>query len=635
MQCFETVLLSPEQQLQLAHWIAEADPHGSHTFELLFRASNDGFCAAAFHDRCDRQGPTVVVARKTDGYLFGGYTDMSWDCNSQWKQCKHAFLFSISGANKRKYPIVWGRFKKTGIFCGAEHGATFGREAAWSEHDMNLFHCCATTAARFCPRVGFCDGDNSDKLSVSCQVDQVEAFAVRACAKHDARAGSLPEAPPVSHASSLQPGHASLLEASPICSEAPQCSHSGMPDHARFCMHCGQPLRRSQARSRSPDMRGKFRDDGGLDLEIVGFKLFPEEECSDHHGDELLWDRFRARLLDFHSESCKNWDVKEEIEETGEVVTVPIGAVFNLQQRCSSRFRDGRTLEQTIRQLKNGQVNELKHPNFVLNVAKACLNGHALYWTLDHRRFLCMKLAGKQHVRVRIVLAGRAFDDFARKARERHHRDPAVAGEFQTLPNALPVTSTDEGPRRAATWSFCLWPENPEREGVLVTVWSNVVNLVQTDGLGKKFNQCFDHDKGQRHSDPYRFTSDTSSLSASITISKKMSELDERVKAVEKPEEEMYWRPNRQFRTSRLKGDAKAEGTQGTRCDMSWEAYTDILTKSVPLISHKKAQILTRECWRSGDADPSGIGVVTVCIVPKVAAEEYGNELGRNGAGTE
>eukprot|EP00913_Durusdinium_trenchii_P001237 g1140.t1 len=129
---------------------------------------------------------------------------------------------------------------------------------------------------------------------------------------------------------------------------------------------------------------------------------------------------------------------------------------------------------------------------------------------------------------------------------------------------------------------------------------------------------------------------------ASITISKKMSELDER--AVEKPEEEMYWRVLAYCTACRtpwcklpwrkhtcLKGDAKAEGTQGTRCDMSWEAYTDILTKSVPLISHKKAQILTRECWRSGDADPSGIGVVTVCIVPKVAAEEYGNELGRNG----
>mmetsp|Transcript_28461 Transcript_28461/g.45953 ORF Transcript_28461/g.45953 Transcript_28461/m.45953 type:complete len:219 (-) Transcript_28461:102-758(-) len=131
---------------------------------------------------------------------------------------------------------------------------------------------------------------------------------------------------------------------------------------------------------------------------------------------------------------------------------------------------------------------------------------------------------------------------------------------------------------------------------------------------------------------------------ASITISQKMSELDERVKAVEKPEEELYWRVLAYCTACRtpwcklpwrkhtcLKGDAKAEGTQGKRCDMSWEAYTDILTKSVPLISHKKAQILTRECWQQGDADPSGIGVVTVCIVPKVAAEEYGASLGRNG----
>ncbi|CAJ1334917.1 unnamed protein product, partial [Effrenium voratum] len=131
---------------------------------------------------------------------------------------------------------------------------------------------------------------------------------------------------------------------------------------------------------------------------------------------------------------------------------------------------------------------------------------------------------------------------------------------------------------------------------------------------------------------------------ASITISKKMSELDERVKAVEKPEEEMFWRVLAYCTACRtpwcklpwrrhtcLKGDAKAEGAQGNRCDMSWEDYTDILTRSVPLISHKKAQILTRECWREGDADPSGIGVVTVCIVPKVAAEEYGQQLCNNG----
>lgn len=75
----------------------------------------------------------------------------------------------------------------------------------------------------------------------------------------------------------------------------------------------------------------------------------------------------------------------------------------------------------------------------------------------------------------------------------------------------------------------------------------------------------------------------------------------------------------------------KAEGTQGKSCDMQLEAYTDILIKSVPLIPRVKAQVLTRECWRSGDADPGGIGVVTVTIVPHAAAEGYCNTLSKNG----
>ena len=203
-------------------------------------------------------------------------------------------------------------------------------------------------------------------------------------------------------------------------SDSVQCSHFGMPDHARFCMDCGQRLKRSRSRSRtrSPEPPSKLHVDQ-LDLEIVGFKLPYEEEHTDHLGDEALWDHFRARLMDFHATTS---EVKEEIEETeevGDIVTVPIDAVRNLQRRCSSRFRDGRPLEQTIQQLESGQVNELHHPNFVLNVAKAVRDGRATYYTLDHRRLYCMRRAGKQHVRVRICLAGRMFDEFARKARER------------------------------------------------------------------------------------------------------------------------------------------------------------------------------------------------------------------------
>lgn len=131
---------------------------------------------------------------------------------------------------------------------------------------------------------------------------------------------------------------------------------------------------------------------------------------------------------------------------------------------------------------------------------------------------------------------------------------------------------------------------------------------------------------------------------ASATIEKKKIDLDKWVQTVEKPEQELYWRVLAYCTACRapwcklpwrkhtcLKGDAKAEGSHGNRCDMSWESYTDILTKSVPIISRQKAQVLTRECWRQGDADPSGIGVVTVAIVPRPAAEDYGAALSKNG----
>ena len=471
MHWFETDVLNPQQQLQLARWVARADPDWRQP-QLLFRASRDGFCSAAFHQKCDRKGATVVLARETNGDLFGGYTDMTWDCKKGWKQCKHAFLFSFAfGALPCAHPIVLNRKEKiTGILCDDYHGACFGALLGMTSCDMDIFRCGASTSARFCPGRAYHCGSGADESRSSRNIDQVEVFAVRASNRAPAPIVSgydgfdgvaprnvpspifnpeifqshLPSAPtasippvpchPIFHPEVFQ-SHLPTASIPPVpCrkggqqtqgphaeetqnSDSVQCSHFGMPDHARFCMDCGQRLKRSRSRSRtrSPEPPSKLHVDQ-LDLEIVGFKLPSEEEHADHLGDEALWDHFRARLMDFHATTS---EVKEEIEETGDIVTVPIAAVYNLQQRCSRHFRDGRPLEQTIQQLKSGQVNELHHPNFVLNVAKAVLDNRATYYTFDHRRLLCMRLAGKQHVRVRIRLAGRAFDEFARKARER------------------------------------------------------------------------------------------------------------------------------------------------------------------------------------------------------------------------
>ena len=155
-----------------------------------------------------------------------------------------------------------------------------------------------------------------------------------------------------------------------------------------------------------------------------GFRL-PQgaKQVGQDGDDEAHWDHFRSCLLKRHAEAV---EVKEEIDETGDIRTVPIEDVGNLQQWCSGHFRDGRTLDDTTSQLQRGQVNEMHNWNFVLNVAKAHIDGKSYYRTFDHRRLLCLRRAGKQHVRVRVRLSGRSFDEFARKSFKRLGHDEHI-----------------------------------------------------------------------------------------------------------------------------------------------------------------------------------------------------------------
>jgi hypothetical protein len=49
------------------------------SFELLYRAPRDGWSSGDFHRCCDNRGPTLVVARCSDGFVFGGYAAAAWN----------------------------------------------------------------------------------------------------------------------------------------------------------------------------------------------------------------------------------------------------------------------------------------------------------------------------------------------------------------------------------------------------------------------------------------------------------------------------------------------------------------------------------------------------------------------------
>ena len=48
------------------------------------------------HDKCDGKGGTVVLVKSDKGYVFGGYTDVSWSSSYYgWKSSSESFLFSL------------------------------------------------------------------------------------------------------------------------------------------------------------------------------------------------------------------------------------------------------------------------------------------------------------------------------------------------------------------------------------------------------------------------------------------------------------------------------------------------------------------------------------------------------------
>ena len=48
-------------------------------WKLIYRASEYGYTAQSFHKYCDSvKGPTLVVIKSSEGWIFGGYTTKSW-----------------------------------------------------------------------------------------------------------------------------------------------------------------------------------------------------------------------------------------------------------------------------------------------------------------------------------------------------------------------------------------------------------------------------------------------------------------------------------------------------------------------------------------------------------------------------
>ncbi|KAL9655394.1 hypothetical protein ABK040_011235 [Willaertia magna] len=119
-----TNILNYNQIFQINHhWFGNLKQE----WKLLWQGTRDGFDANTFHTKCDDKGPTITIIKTGCGSIFGGYTSVNWNNNSNSYQTdSNAFLFSLHLPGRSipyKFPI-----SSTGnaIFCNASYGPTFG-----------------------------------------------------------------------------------------------------------------------------------------------------------------------------------------------------------------------------------------------------------------------------------------------------------------------------------------------------------------------------------------------------------------------------------------------------------------------------------------------------------------------------
>ena len=100
----------------------------SYGFKLLYRASKDGNTVAAFHEKCDNKGATIVIAKVTNSeQIIGGYNPLQWDSSNSYKSTNDSFIFSFTDRNNiQTEKVGYCNNNQYSVYCGKSSGPRFG-----------------------------------------------------------------------------------------------------------------------------------------------------------------------------------------------------------------------------------------------------------------------------------------------------------------------------------------------------------------------------------------------------------------------------------------------------------------------------------------------------------------------------
>ena len=107
---------------------------GYKKMKLLYRGTRDGSEANTFHNKCNNQGPTIVLCKNEKNNIFGGYASTDWTSNGNYNYANGSFLFTLTnihGTEPTKYPIT--NNYNYAVYHNNSYGPTFG-----NGHDLYI-----------------------------------------------------------------------------------------------------------------------------------------------------------------------------------------------------------------------------------------------------------------------------------------------------------------------------------------------------------------------------------------------------------------------------------------------------------------------------------------------------------------
>ena len=74
----DSLIVRPDEVPLILSWLPKV-PNKALTFEMLYRATIDGFEYNKFHEKCDGNGPTISFIENVEfKNRFGGFTNKPW-----------------------------------------------------------------------------------------------------------------------------------------------------------------------------------------------------------------------------------------------------------------------------------------------------------------------------------------------------------------------------------------------------------------------------------------------------------------------------------------------------------------------------------------------------------------------------